>query len=143
MSRSEAHRRRRELAAIHIAARELGLDESAYGAMLLSVVGVPSAKDLDDEGRQRVLDRLRDLGWQPKRADPHRPRNLHAQDVRGRLLGKIGAFLSEAGRPWKYARTILMRQGGPDRLEWAQPHHLAAVIAALDRDAKRHGRRRR
>lgn len=143
MGRSEALRRRRQLAAIHIASRDLGLDESAYCAMLLSVVGVPSAKDLDDEGRRRVLDHLRDLGWQPKRPDPHRPRNLHVQDVRGRLLGKIEAFLSEAGRPWKYARTILMRQGGPDRLEWAQPHHLSAVIAALDRDAKRHGRRRR
>ena len=143
MSRTAADRRRRELAMIHVARRDLGMDEPAYRAMLLSVVNTDTARVLDDEGRRRVLDHLRSRGWQPKRQDPNRPHTLQAQDRRGRMMRKIEAFLAEAGRPWKYARSILVRQGGPQRLEWATPGQLGDVIAALDRDAKRHGRRRR
>lgn len=62
-------RRRRELAAIHIAAGELGLidngDDAAYRDMLWTTARVRSAAELDQAGRQRVLDHLRALGWSP------------------------------------------------------------------------------
>lgn len=62
-------RRRRELAAIHIAASELGLidngDDAAYRDMLWATTRVRSAAKLDQAGRQRVLDHLRALGWHP------------------------------------------------------------------------------
>ena len=141
--RPRPDRRRRELARIHIARRDLGMDDAAYRAMLISVVQTDSARNLDEEGRRRVLEHLQSRGWRPKpRRDSARPRNLQAQDSRGRMLRKIEAFLAEADRPWTYAQSILKRQGGPDRLEWAVPGQLAGVIAALDRDAARHGRRR-
>lgn len=68
-SRSNPDRRRRELAAIHIAATELGLidngDDAQYRDMLWTVARVRSAAKLDAAGRQRVLDHLRGLGWSP------------------------------------------------------------------------------
>ncbi len=140
--RGPGDRRRNELAQIHIAARDLGLDRPTYEAMLMSVVHTESAGGLDEEGRRRVLDHLRSLGWRPRQPDPDRPRSLRGEGARAAMIRKIEAFLAEAGRPWRYALAILRRQGGPDRLEWATPVQLAAVIAALDRDAQRHGRRR-
>lgn len=137
-------RRRSELAQIHIARRDLGMDDATYRAMLISVVQTDSAKTLDEEGRRRVLDHLKSHGWRPTkpRRDSARPRILRGRGSRGRMLRKIEAFLAEANRPWSYALAILKRQGGPDRLEWAVGGQLAGVIAALDRDAARHGRRR-
>jgi len=63
-------------------------------------------------------------------------------------MKKIEALLSEKGRvegsyvPWDYAKAILQRQCGVERLEWASPEQLRGLIAALDKDARRKGRRR-
>lgn len=76
-----------------------------------------------------------------------------AQDDTGqgrkKLMQKIEAQLAEKGRvegtdmPWAYALGILKKQsGGVTRsLDQATPEQLTGVIAALARDAKRHGRR--
>ena len=83
--------------------------------------------------------------WAGNRSGPTRtgPATCTCRMSAGACWARLRRSCPSRAGPWKYARTILMRQGGPDRLEWAMPHHLAAVIAALDRDAKRHGRRRR
>lgn len=56
-----------ELGKIHMAATFLGLiqlgDDSAYRDMLWSVARVRSAKDLDNAGREKVLQYLRNSGW--------------------------------------------------------------------------------
>jgi len=54
--------RQKELGAIHIAAKQLGLDRDAYEAMLWTVARVRSAADLDWAGRKRVLDHLAACG---------------------------------------------------------------------------------
>ena len=46
---------RANLAKIHIARKQLGMDEDTYRAMLQSVGGVQSSKDLDDAGATKVL----------------------------------------------------------------------------------------
>lgn len=62
-----ANLRRRDLAAIHAAAAQLGMDtadkspDSAYRTMLRVQGGASSAADLDEAGRQRVLAYLRKL----------------------------------------------------------------------------------
>lgn len=132
-------RRSRELAAIHAAARELGMDDDSYRAMLWTVARVRSAADLDDAGRRAVLDHLRERGWRPRRR--HRPRP--AED-RAPLLRRVYALLDD--RPVSYAEAILRHMYGdsaPARLEWCTPQQLRAIVAALYYDAKRHGRRTR
>lgn len=61
-------RRRAELAKIHVAKKELGLDANCYEALIQGVGGADSgsAKDLDAQGRSRVLDRLKELGFKEK-----------------------------------------------------------------------------
>ena len=48
----EADKRRRELAAIHIGAEALGLDDETYRDMLAHVAGKRSAGKLDAAGRR-------------------------------------------------------------------------------------------
>lgn len=45
----------KKLAVIHIVKRELNLDDQEYRDMLERVAGVRSARDLDDEGFQRLM----------------------------------------------------------------------------------------
>ena len=49
------------LAAIHIRAKEAGLDREAYCALLFRVAGVRSAKELDEEQYKAVMRELRSV----------------------------------------------------------------------------------
>lgn len=134
--------RRRELAKIHIAAKDLGMDREAYEAMLWTVGRVRSSKDLDAAGRARVLDHLKACGFKAKRGRPHagRPHNLGAEE-RGPQLGKVEALLAAAQRPWAYADGMAKRMFNVERVAWCNTEQLQRLIAALVYDAKRHGRR--
>jgi len=133
--------RRRELARIHIAKHELGLDEESYRAMLWACARVRSARDLDAAGRARVLDHLKACGFKGKRGRPHqgRPHNLQSEE-RGPQLGKIEALLADAGRPWAYVDGMARRMFGVASVTWCNPEQLQKLIAALVYDAKRRAR---
>jgi phage gp16-like protein len=134
----------RQIAAIHVLKAKAGMDDDAYRAMLRQMGGVESSKALTALGRTMVLDHLRRITQPPvgeprSRPYPDRP---HTTDQRP-LLQKIEAQLAEAGRPWHYATAVLKRvgQGRAERLEFATDEDLRKVVAALNCDAKRHGRR--
>lgn len=142
--------RNRDLAKIHLAKKQLGMDEGTYRAMLLSVAGVESAADLDEAGRFKVLKHLYRNGFTSKRGKrphPGQPHNLSSSG-RGPLLRKIEALLTEKGIregryiPWNYALGILKRQYQVERMEWATPEQLRGVVAALSIHAKRQTKRR-
>ncbi len=86
------------LAKIHIAKTQLGMDDDTYRALLARVAGVRSAKDLGPRQVDQVLVELQRLGWKPKsnrqgRATPKVPQN------RQTVLRKITALLASAHRP--------------------------------------------
>jgi hypothetical protein len=54
------------LAKIHIARKELALQEAEYRALLKRVGGVASAKDLTEKAAIAVIAEMTRLGWQPK-----------------------------------------------------------------------------
>ena len=140
---SPAQRRGKELAQIHIAQQQLGLDDETYRAMLEGVAGVRSARDLDDAGRAKVLAHLRASGFKP--APPHkptpgRPRNMDAAD-RGPMLRKVEALLLSAGRPWEYAHAMCRHMFAKERLEFLSPAELHKLVSALEVDRRRRARR--
>lgn len=59
--------RRTDLAKIHIAKKQLKMDDETYRAMLQNTAGVNSAKDLDFQGLQKVLHKLKQLGFSPRK----------------------------------------------------------------------------
>ena len=73
--------RKSELAQIHIAKQQLGIDDDTYRAMLWTVARVNSAADLDFSGRKKVLDHLKAKGFKKKPAKGYKsPRPLASDD---------------------------------------------------------------
>lgn len=134
--------RSRDLATIHIAAKQLGMDRAAYEDMLWTVARVKSAGNLDAAGRARVLAHMKACGFKPKAGKPHlgRPHNIRSSDRRAQI-SKIEAFLAEARRPWSYADALAKRLCKVDSLTFCNAEQLGKIIAALAYDAQRHGRR--
>lgn len=54
---------RSQLGLIHLAKKQLGMDDEAYRLMLESVAGVSSARDLDTEGMEKVMIHLKACGF--------------------------------------------------------------------------------
>lgn len=56
----------KQLGLLHVAKKQLGLDEESYRALLWGAAGVESAKELDARGFDAVVDTLRQLGFVPR-----------------------------------------------------------------------------
>lgn len=56
------------LAKIHIAKKDLALDEEAYRGLLRRVAGVASSRDLTDRQADAVIAEMKRLGWKPQAA---------------------------------------------------------------------------
>lgn len=127
-------RRRRDLAAIHVGAKQLGLDEQTRRDLIERVTGVRSAADLDDAARAAVVQELRRLGaGRPgarKGAYPGKPGNMATMPSEVR---KIEAQLTDMGLPWSYADSIAKRMFRIPRVAWLRTQaQLVAVLSALD-----------
>ena len=139
-------RRQRELAKIHMGARQLcGDDREAYEDVLEAVTGQRSSKGLDQAGRTKVLRHLRACGAifrAPRRGSA---RKEAVASEKRRLIRKIDALLIDAGnRPRAYAERILQtmtRHSHRAPLEWATPPQLVNVITALEIEKRRRERR--
>lgn len=133
------NRRNASLSKIHIAKKDLALDDDTYRALLARVTGKRSAKDLTPRQVSAVLAEFERLGWEPKPA-AKAGRTPKPSADRAALMGKIEAFLAEAKRSWAYADGMALRMFRVARTEWLDAEQLRAVIAALAYDARRHGR---
>ena len=75
--------------AIHVAKKQLGLDDDTYRAKLMNITGKASAKDMSEAERQKVLVVFRNDGFAPKPAD-RRPDGR--QKLEGRFVKKLQAL---------------------------------------------------
>jgi phage gp16-like protein len=125
-------KRRRELAQIHVAKKELGLDDDTYRDMLWTIARVRTAKELDKGGRMRVIQHLRSLGHRPRRKGRTR-----TAEPRETVAAKIRKQLEAQGLSAKYADGIAKRMFGIERWEWCKPEQLRKIVAALEYRRKR------
>lgn len=130
--------RQKQLARIHIQAKQLGMDRESYESLLWTIARVRSAKDLDLAGRHRVLDHLSNLQKKQRgrKSYPGRPHNIDSLD-QGPQLRKVEALLTDAGRPWAYATGMVKRMFKRERIEFCTSAELRKLIAALTYDANR------
>lgn len=139
MNQLAPNHRNSELAKIHIAKQQLGMDDEAYRAMLWACGRVRSSKDLDYAGRKRVLEHLEKCGFKSsakKATHPGRPHNMNSA-ARGPQLSKIEALLADAGREWAYADGMAKRMFKVERVALCHEGQLQKLIAALVFDQKR------
>lgn len=126
--------RNAELAQIHLAKKQLGLDDDTYRAVLWTVARVKSAKDLDWTGRKALLEHFKAKGWKPapprsaKASKPAAP----GQDGLVRALwselhaaGKVRDASDAALGSW------LKRNRWPERAEWLTQRQINQAIEAL------------
>jgi len=66
-SKTPAQMRNAELAKIHIAKKDLGLDDDTYRDILWTICRAKSSADLDSTKRFKLLAHFRHLGWKPTR----------------------------------------------------------------------------
>ncbi|KPA90627.1 Mu-like prophage protein gp16 [Pseudomonas asplenii] len=135
------NRRNLQLSKIHIAKKDLGLDDETYRALLKRVAGISSAKDIGPRQAAAVLAEFERLGWQstPKPKSKGRTVSNVAQG-REKLVGKVNALLADADRPLEYADGMAKRMFQVERVEWLDAKQLGGIVAALTYDAQRHGR---
>lgn len=134
-----------KLAKVHIAKKDLGLDDDTYRLMLQTRFAVSSARDLDNAGLDAVIAHFVSLGWQPKPKDgrptlspssAHRDEKTQADKIRALwiILGKEGIIRS----PSEYSLNAYVRRiTNVRRVDWLESHQANAVISALKAMAKR------
>ena len=138
--------RNRELARIHILAKDLRLDRGEYEDLLFALARVRTAAALGDAGRRQVLDHLAKLARKVAIKDPANAAMTHGikPDVpaeRQGQIGKIEALLADARRPWNYAESLAKRICKVDALRFCTAQQLGKIISALSYDAKRRAAR--
>ncbi|MBK5230227.1 MAG: regulatory protein GemA [Thermoleophilia bacterium] len=133
--------RRRELAQIHIAKAQLGLDEETYRAMLWTVGRVRSSADLDYAGRKAVLEHMKARGFKATAPKEKRPSDWgwvnNAAPDRQAMLRKIAVMLKAADRKKHYADGMAKHMFGIELIEFCAPDQLHRIVAALVKDQTR------
>lgn len=128
-----------QLAKIHLAKKQLGLDDDTYRAILARVCGVKSAADLNARQMPLVLQEFQRLGWKPVKTNQGKRPNPAAS--KAALMGKIEAQLSTANRSWAYADGMAQHMFKVEKVDWLDEKQLLRLIQALAIDARRHGRK--
>ncbi|MFA7238706.1 MAG: regulatory protein GemA [Sulfuricellaceae bacterium] len=120
---------------IHVARRQLNMDDADYRALLRRAAGVESSADIRRLDRiDAVMAEFRRLGFKDVSARHGRAPNTLDREPQ---LQKIEALLADMKLSWKYAEAIA-RQQNPvagdvriERLEWVPTAKLKGIITAL------------
>lgn len=116
--------RKSDLAMIHIAKKDLGLDDETYRQKLHGLFGVDSSSKLNPKQRAELLANFKKQGWKN-----HQPPQAR-EDVQA-LVKKVGALLADMKLSWNYAHGMAKRMYSRDQVQWCKPEELRGIIAAL------------
>lgn len=136
MSHATTHRQKM-ISKIHIAKKQLGLDDDVYRDLLAQATGQRSCKDMDDSQLAAVLNLLQQKGFgedTPAKAYQRTP--LHFAE-HGAMMRKIGALLTQTGKSWAYAHGIARKMFNVDTVQRCDAEQMRKVLAALNYQAKR------
>jgi len=129
--------RKADLAAIHIAKKDLGWDDGTYRDVMFAVCRVRSSAELDFSGRKRWLAHLKACGWKGAGVrSSTRPVRKPLTAVQKKVWS-LWQQLFEAGlvqdRTMPALAAYVKRQTGVERIEWLQPRQEDLVIESLKR----------
>lgn len=137
--------REREIRLIHVAKRELRLDDETYRAMLFAVARVKSAKDLDWTGRKKVLDHMKARGFKVRRGGNAPARRSHddRRDARYGKARKLFSLLAEAGHieanTDQAFNAYLKRQTGMEHWRFLNGFQINTLIESMKTWCRRTG----
>lgn len=132
--------RRTMIAKIHVAKRELALDEDDYRQILFEETRHKSLTDCTEGELVRVIDRLKRQGFKPL---PGRGKTAKAQHPMAKKARALWISLYQLGVVRNSSEAALeafaKRQLGCDRLVWARQSDAYKLIEALKQMATRAG----
>lgn len=130
--------RNAELAAIHTAKRQLGLDDATYRARVAIVSGrfrrdpVDSAGMMTERERRALIDDLRSLGFRRIAHErPAPPSAPQASKIRALWNDLVAAGAIDATDHVKALRAFCKRQTGVESPDWLQASQASTIIEAL------------
>ena len=134
-----AQSRRSMLAKIHIAKKQLAMDEDDYRQLLFEETGHASAGDCSEAQLSRVLERLKKLGFKPL-PKAGKKAATHPMARKARALWISLHHLNVVQNPAEEAlEAFARRQLGCTKLNWANQREAYKLIEALKAMALRHG----
>lgn len=122
------------MAKLHIARKDLGLDEDTYRAMLENLTGKRSAADCTDRQLVMLVAALRKRGWKDSRPKAPKVRPEYKE-----MLGKINALRLDTQKSWAYVEGLAEKMYGL-RLPWLDGDQLRGVITAMTKHQWLHGK---
>lgn len=130
--------RKKLLAQLHIARKDMALEEESYRALLYRVTGQTSAKELTDVQLKSVLSEFERLGWKKSRfrrfAAGNRPDIRKIFAIWGSLSAHLKCGGSRAG-----LRAFVERMTGVSDPNFLNGIQARAVIEALKGMQQRYG----
>lgn len=117
------------LAKIHIAKKQLVLDDAIYRDMLWRLTGKRSCKQMSIKELNSVLRDCERLGFKPIKQHGRKP---NVASHRKAILGKIEAILTDLALPWQYAENMAKTMfGSHGVIEWLNDEQLYKLMQAL------------
>jgi phage gp16-like protein len=136
-------RRRSMEGKVHVAKKEMGIDEDTYRGMMMDVTGKASLTQLSDREVEQLVEHFKTKGWQAKpksgpltssrRADHPIAKKARALWISLHQLGAIKNNSEQA------LEAFAKKQLKCDRLQWTRQDHADGLIEALIGIGRRHG----
>jgi len=128
--------RNNQLAMIHIAKKELGLDDDTYRDIvrLVSNGRESSAGNLDYAERNKLLDHFKARGFKNSPAKNAKTRPLATDDQSKKIRAlwlELHSFGAVRNSSEAALATYVKRQTGVNALQWLNTHQASQVIEAL------------
>ena len=124
------------MAKIHIAKKDLHLDDDTYRDVLWRVTGKRSCKDMTIAQLQDVAKDMQNSGFKPKTTPKHGKKPTVTKRRQG-LIDKIEAILADMGLHWNYAHGVGEQMFQIKRLQFLNDQQLYKVTQALSVHQKR------
>lgn len=128
--------RRAELAAIHVAKKQLRLDDDTYRALLVGLTGLDSSAKMNTYQRRLVIEHLRKKGFEKRPGAGAGPSKfVYLSDAQLRMVRGLWIDLARAGAVRDSSELALnhfvKRMTGIETLSWLTPEAANKVIEAL------------
>lgn len=125
--------KQRELAQIHIAISQLGIEDETYRQLLHGMFGVDSSSKLNTKQRGELIANLKRKGFKPKTAQGTPVRT--SDDPQIKMIRGLWLELHDLGKVYNRDEAALQRwvqrQTKVARLEWLNGKQINTVIESL------------
>lgn len=129
------NKRTNELAMIHIAKKDLNIDDEAYRNILWTCARVHSSKDLDFHGRNKVIEHFKACGWKAKPPAKTKQTTKLSAEPQHKMIRGLWLELHAVGTVIDPSEQAILRfiknQTKIDRMEWLSNKQASQIIERL------------